>query len=78
MTAGTTCAKSEVCLSRAAVSRCWNTTPDTDVPGPPRQYRLAESQVIEELDAAGLVLLERFDFLPREYFLVFGLTPRLE
>ena len=78
MTAGTTCARSEVCLSRAGVSRRWNTAPDTHAPGPPRQYRLAESQVIEELGAAGLVLLDRFDFLPREYFLVFGLTPRLE
>ena len=47
--------------------------PETDAPGPPRQYRLAESQVIAEMEAAGFVLLERFDFLPREYFLVFGL-----
>jgi hypothetical protein len=27
------------------------------------------------LAAAGFVLQEQFDFLPREYFLVFGLNP---
>jgi FkbM family methyltransferase len=46
--------------------------PDAEGPGPPRHHRLAASQVIEELDAAGFVLLQRFTFLPREYFLVFG------
>lgn len=42
-------------------------------PGPEVQYRISESQVIEEMEAAGYRLLEKFDFLPREYFLVFGL-----
>jgi predicted methyltransferase len=46
--------------------------PDDRSPGPPRRYRLPESQVIAEMQAAGFVLRQRFDFLPREYFLVFG------
>lgn len=49
---------------------------DTEAPGPPRRYRLPESQVVQEMQAAGFVLSEQFDFLPREYFLVFGLPPR--
>ena len=32
-----------------------------------------ESQVIEELEKAGFVLTRSFDFLPQEYFLVFGI-----
>jgi ubiquinone/menaquinone biosynthesis C-methylase UbiE len=46
--------------------------PDASAPGPPRKYRLAEEQVVTELEAAGFRLVERFDFLPREYFLVFA------
>ena len=38
---------------------------------PPRKYRLSEQQVIAEMEAAGFGLVERFDFLPREYFLIF-------
>lgn len=41
-------------------------------PGPPRKSRLPEPQVIGELRAAGFRLEAQFDFLPREYFLVFG------
>jgi ubiquinone/menaquinone biosynthesis C-methylase UbiE len=47
---------------------------DAKEPGPPRKYRLSEQQVIAELEAAGFRLVERFSFLPREYFLVFGLA----
>ena len=48
--------------------------PDARGPGPPRRDRLPEARVIEEMEAAGFRLLRRFDFLPREYFLVFGLN----
>lgn len=48
---------------------------DVRAPGPPPKYRLPEEQVIEEMTRAGFALQERFDFLPREYFLVFGLGP---
>lgn len=44
---------------------------DAKAPGPPRKYRLSERQVITEMEAAGFYLVERFDFLPREDFLVF-------
>lgn len=47
--------------------------PDTEAPGPPLPDRLPESQVMAELRQAGFVLLARHDFLPREYFLVFGI-----
>lgn len=40
--------------------------------GPPREVRLSESQVVAELGEAGFVLVERHDFLPRQYFLVFA------
>jgi len=49
--------------------------PDADAPGPPRAYRLPEAQVVAELEEAGYRLVERFDFLPREYFLVFAPEP---
>jgi predicted methyltransferase len=48
--------------------------PETHAPGPPRTARLSEAQVIDELSAAGFQLEERFDFLPREYFLVFSVA----
>jgi ubiquinone/menaquinone biosynthesis C-methylase UbiE len=47
--------------------------PDADAPGPPEEYRLPQQQVIAELEAAGFRLVAQFDFLPREYFLVFAL-----
>ena len=34
----------------------------------------AGGEVIAEMEAGGFRLVERFDFLPREYFLVFGLA----
>ena len=50
--------------------------PDAAGPGPPRRDRLPEAQVIGEMEAAGFRMLRGFDFLPREYFLVFGLAPK--
>ncbi len=47
---------------------------NTRAPGPPLKYRLPEQTVVAEMQAAGYHLLEQFDFLPREYFLVFGLA----
>ncbi len=44
---------------------------DEKAPGPPKKYRLSEAQVIAELEQAGFELVEQYDFLPREYFLVF-------
>jgi ubiquinone/menaquinone biosynthesis C-methylase UbiE len=49
--------------------------PDAEGAGPPLEVRLPEAQVIGELEAAGFRLQRRFDFLPRQYFLVFGLAP---
>jgi ubiquinone/menaquinone biosynthesis C-methylase UbiE len=45
--------------------------PESEARGPERKDRLAESQALQEMEAAGYRLTERFDFLPREYFLVF-------
>lgn len=39
--------------------------------GPPVQYRIPPEQVTKELEAAGYSLLEKRDFLPRQYFLLF-------
>src|SRR5208337_2562996 len=39
--------------------------------GPPTQYRLSPERVTEELNAAGYSLMETFQFLPRQYYLVF-------
>ena len=47
---------------------------DAKEPGPPRKYRLSEQQVIAEMEAGGFRFEERFSFLPRSYFLVFGLA----
>jgi ubiquinone/menaquinone biosynthesis C-methylase UbiE len=49
--------------------------PDAEGPGPPREARLPEAQVVEELAEAGFALAERHDFLPRQYFLVFTHAP---
>ncbi len=46
---------------------------DAPEPGPEVSARLPEERVIREMGAAGYALAERFDFLPREYFLVFAL-----
>ncbi len=40
--------------------------------GPPQEMRLQPEQVIQELSAAGFTLIKSYDFLPREYFLIFG------
>ncbi|MCJ7810408.1 MAG: hypothetical protein MUP26_09125 [Desulfobulbaceae bacterium] len=41
--------------------------------GPEYGDRMYESQVIEELEKADFLLIRSFDFLPKEYFLVFGI-----
>jgi len=41
--------------------------------GPEYGDRMYESQVIEELEKAGFILTRSFDFLPKEYFLLFGI-----
>ncbi len=46
--------------------------PEERSPGPPKRCRLPETQVVAELEAAGFRLVDRFEFLPRESFLVFG------
>ena len=40
--------------------------------GPPVQYRISPERVAEELNAAGYSLLETRQFLPRQYYIVFG------
>jgi SAM-dependent methyltransferase len=39
--------------------------------GPPVQHRISPEKVTEELATAGYSLVERHEFLPRQYFLVF-------
>ena len=41
--------------------------------GPEFGDRLYETQIIDEMEKAGFVLIQRFDFLPKEYFLLFGI-----
>ncbi len=38
---------------------------------PPAQYRIWPERVTEELEAAGYSLMETFQFLPRQCYLVF-------
>jgi ubiquinone/menaquinone biosynthesis C-methylase UbiE len=40
--------------------------------GPPEEMKISEEQMIEELRAAGFRKTKSFDFLPYQYFLVFG------
>lgn len=42
--------------------------------GPEPADRLYENRVIEEMKAAGFSLMHSFDFLPREYFLLFKIS----
>lgn len=44
--------------------------------GPEFADRLNETQIIDEMEKAGFVLIQRFDFLPREYFLLFRMANR--
>jgi ubiquinone/menaquinone biosynthesis C-methylase UbiE len=44
------------------------------VAGPEFNDRMSDKQVTEELNEAGFFLIQRYDFLPREYFLVFGIA----
>lgn len=46
---------------------------DRGLIGPEIGDRLYESQVIREMKQAGFSLIRRFEFLPREYFLLFGI-----
>jgi SAM-dependent methyltransferase len=46
--------------------------PEADAPGPEKKYRLTESAIIAEFEAAGYRFQESFDFLPWEYFLIFS------
>jgi arsenite methyltransferase len=48
--------------------------PDDPNPGPPKQYRLSEAEIVTEMQAAGYHLVESFDFLPRECLLVFRVS----
>jgi SAM-dependent methyltransferase len=41
--------------------------------GPPRAARIDPEQVKREFEQAGFRLVEKHDFLPNQYFLVFGL-----
>jgi ubiquinone/menaquinone biosynthesis C-methylase UbiE len=45
--------------------------PEAPGPGPPVDVRLDPDQIVGELAAAGFVLVERHDFLPRQSFLIF-------
>jgi arsenite methyltransferase len=47
---------------------------DRGLIGPELADRLYETQVIDEMKKAGFVLIQRFDFLPKEYFLLFGIA----
>ena len=42
--------------------------------GPEFADCLYEAQVIDEMKKAGFVLIQQFDFLPKEYFLLFGIA----
>jgi len=46
---------------------------DRGLIGPELADRLYETQVIDEMKKAGFVLIQCFDFLPKEYFLLFGI-----
>ncbi len=48
--------------------------PDLMDLGPPMNMRLQPEQVIQELSAANFRLIKSYDFLPREYFLIFALA----
>lgn len=45
---------------------------DERAPGPPRAMRLSPEQITMEMESAGFHLVEEYDFLPRENFLVFA------
>jgi predicted methyltransferase len=43
--------------------------------GPPPEHRVSAEKVTEELNAAGYSLVAAQSFLPRQYFLVFTVSP---
>jgi predicted methyltransferase len=51
---------------------------ETEGPGPPRKHRIAEGEVITEMQAAGFRLCKRHHFLPREYFLIFCIADHMQ
>jgi arsenite methyltransferase len=51
---------------------------DRALVGPELGDRLSETQVMDEMRRAGFVLINRFDFLPKEYFLLFGMVGETE
>lgn len=48
--------------------------PEATEVGPPIEMRLSSEQVKQELASSGFTLKNEYDFLPREYFLVFVAT----
>jgi SAM-dependent methyltransferase len=46
-------------------------------PGPPTDERVAPEVVVQDAARAGLRLLSQESFLPYQYFLIFGLEPKL-
>jgi hypothetical protein len=40
--------------------------------GPPKEFRFTPEQIQAEMSKAGYTLTARYDFLPRQHFLVFG------
>ena len=45
-------------------------------PGPPTEERVKPETVVQEAERAGLRLLAQENFLPYQYFLIFGLQPK--
>lgn len=46
--------------------------------GTPSEYRLPASQVVAEMEAVGFELRTRYEFIDRQYYLIFEQAPRLE
>ena len=56
---------------RVAIIECYK---DRGLIGPELADRLYETQIIDEMKKAGFILIQRFDFLPKEYFFLFGIA----
>ncbi|MGP8243132.1 MAG: class I SAM-dependent methyltransferase [Bryobacteraceae bacterium] len=44
--------------------------------GPPKEFRFTPEQVEAEMSKAGYAVAARYDFLPRQYFLIFAIAAR--
>jgi hypothetical protein len=44
--------------------------------GPPKEFRFPPEQFKAEMSKAGYKLVEQYDFLPREHFLIFEVAGR--